>query len=97
MSVCVSAPHVLPSVTNVPAFLPTGTLPVRSGRLNVVDPSPTPYVVEVIANNAAYVVLETAAPLASNHPVGAEDQAYGAIIPLGKTHVSADPSPVGVK
>ena len=42
VSVCVSAPHVLPSVTNVPAFLPTGILPVRSGRLKVVDPSPTP-------------------------------------------------------
>lgn len=97
MSVCVSAPHVLPSVTKVPAFLPTGTLPVRSGRLNVVDPSPTPYVVEVIANNAAYVVLDTAAQLARSHHVGAEVPAYGDIMPLGKTPVRPDPSPVGAK
>lgn len=65
--------------------------------MNVVDPSPTPYVVDIAVNRFAYVVLDTAAQLASSHPVGAEDQAYGAIIPLGKTPVRADPSPVGAK
>ena len=75
MRVCVSAHPVLPSVTKVPAFLPTGTLPVRSGRLNVVDPSPTPYVVDIAVNRFAYVVLDTAVPLARSHHVGAEDQA----------------------
>jgi len=39
--VCVSAHHVEPSVVNVQVFLPTGTLPRKSGRLNVVLQSPT--------------------------------------------------------
>jgi len=45
-------------------------LSVRFGRLKVVDPFPAPKVVPVIANRALNVVLETADPLHSNHPVG---------------------------
>jgi len=52
--------------------MPTGTLPLKLGRLNVVDQSQTPYRVEVIANRAEYVVLETAVPSHKNQEAGAE-------------------------
>lgn len=39
--------------------------------LNVVTPSHEPYVVDMIAKRAEYVVLETAAPSQSKKPVGA--------------------------
>ena len=41
MRVCVSAHPVEPRVANVAEFFPTGTLPRKSGILNVVAPSPT--------------------------------------------------------
>lgn len=46
--------------------LPTGTRPCKSGTLNVVDPSPWPYGLEVPPKapyKSAYVERETADPL----------------------------------
>lgn len=52
VSVCVSAHPVEPRFVNVHEFLPTGTLPRKSGRLNVVEPSHAQYSVLVIAKSA---------------------------------------------
>lgn len=73
MSVCVFAHQTSPSVLNsvcVESYH-TATLPLRSGMLNVVVPLPTQYVVPITANNAAYVVLDTAAPSRISQLVGA--------------------------
>jgi hypothetical protein len=52
-------------------------LPVRSGILNVVPPSPEPYVVPNDANKSEYVALDIADPSHINHPAGAVDPGYG--------------------
>ena len=54
------------------ASLPTGILPLRFGTLKVLEPSQTPYVVDIIANSAEYVALETAVPSQRRNHVGAE-------------------------
>jgi len=53
------------------AFFPTAILPCRSGTLNVVDQSHTQYVVQIKANNVAYVVLLIADQLHRDQPDGA--------------------------
>src|SRR5581483_3585781 len=71
--VCVSSPPVAPRVPNVAEFLPTPTRPRKSGRLKVVEPSPTPKAVPIAANRAAlFPTRDTAEPLHRSHPVGAE-------------------------
>jgi hypothetical protein len=62
---------------------PATARPRRSGKLNVVEPSPAPYVVPTMANSAAYVDLDTAAPEHRSHPEGAVDPAYGETTPDG--------------
>ena len=39
---------------------PMGVLPCKSGKLNVDEPSPVPYVVDTAENNDEYVLLLTA-------------------------------------
>ena len=64
---------------------PTRNLFRRSGRLNVLDPSPAPHVVPMTVNNAAYIVRSTAAPLQTSHPVGSVAAANAMSIPVGLT------------
>lgn len=66
-----------------------GERPRRSGRLKVVEPSPAPQVVPSAANNAAYVVRDTADPSHKSHPLGADDRANGAHIPVGQPTAAA--------
>ena len=56
----------------------------RLGRLNVVVPSPTPYIVCNRANSAAYFVLDTACPLQRRNPVGAVEATHAKIEPTGR-------------
>ena len=56
----------------------------KFGKLKVVELSPTPYVVPIIPNNEAYVVLETAEPSHVNQPVGGVNETYGKITPEGQ-------------
>ena len=51
VSVCVFAPHVSASVSNSVCICisSTGILPLRFGTLKVLEPSQTPYVVDMIA------------------------------------------------
>lgn len=69
---CVCAPIVVPSHAKVHPSTQTETRPLASGRLNVVVQLPAPYDTPVMANNAEYVVLETAVPSHRSHPEGAE-------------------------
>lgn len=71
---CVSSPPTPPSkwVEDVPM----ATRPERSGRLNVVVPSPVPYVVPISSNSVEYVVRDTAEPSHSRNPLGAVLPAY---------------------
>src|ERR1019366_4796363 len=68
------------------------------GRLKVVLPSPAPYVVPNKLNSAAYVVLLTAAPVISSHPVGAVGPPYAIMDPADKKLIgeaaAADKAPV---
>ena len=59
----------------LPVPAPMSALPLKSGTLNVVDPSPTPYVVLIAVNRSAYVVRETAVPSHSNSSVSGVDRA----------------------
>ena len=60
-----------PAAFTVPAVaLPWINLSVRLGKLNVVEPSPEPYVVPITENSAAYVSRLTAEPLHNNQPSG---------------------------
>jgi hypothetical protein len=82
-------PEVLPTAT--PRFAdtaPTRLSPLKSGRLNVVVPSPTPKYVPITAKRSAYVVLDTASPLQLSQPVGLDDGA--------PTHVITEPVGISV-
>lgn len=68
-----ASPPVAPSRSNTD--VPTATLPERSGRLNVVLPSPVPYRVPIAANRSEYVVRETAEPSHIRYPEGAVEPA----------------------
>lgn len=54
-----------------------------SGMLNVVLPSPAPYVVPIAERSAAYVVRDTAEPSQMSQPVGAALPANCAMAPEG--------------
>ena len=62
------------------------------GTLNVLDPSPAPYVVEISANKALYVERETAVPSHNKYPVGTLPEAAekGIIIPVCTTKAPAE-------
>ena len=53
------------------------------GKLKVEFPSPVPYVVPITANKFAYVVRETAPPLATMNPDGQVVPANGISVPVG--------------
>jgi hypothetical protein len=73
-------PPVLLALYVVPA--PTGKRSLKSGRLKVVLPSPTPNVVLVTANKVAYVERLTACPLHSKYPLGAVPVGHSNKLPL---------------
>lgn len=73
-----------------PELAPITWKPCRSGTLNVVDPSPTPNLVEITANRLAYVDLDTAWPVQTNQPDGAEAPSQGCTDPIGMS-VDDDP------
>lgn len=76
-------PPVPPSVLPVPPTdFPIGNRCLKSGKLNVVDPSPTPYAVDITENKEAYVVLLTAAPSHKRNPSGEAAPPYGNTTPL---------------
>ena len=55
----------------------------KLGRVNVVEPSPLPYVVPITAKRFAYVVLETFWPLHGSQPSGGVVAWKNAIMPVG--------------
>ena len=79
-------------------FVKSRTAPPKleydSGRLNVVDPFPVPYVVPIAANNAAVApVLDTAEPSVLRNPVGTVvlvDRVFLSTIPGEDKFVSTD-------
>jgi hypothetical protein len=77
---------------------PTRLRPLKSGRLNVVDPSPTPKYVLVIAKRSEYVVRETAAPSHNSQPLGGADGEPTQVItdPVGISVVVASPNALHV-
>ena len=84
----VSAPVEVPIVKSespVPVPAPIGALPRMSGRLNVVAPSPEPYVVPMAANKRRNSDLDTESPSQINQPSGEVDPAYKLMIPAGAT------------
>ena len=85
VNVCVLDPPVVPLPASLVAALGNLLVVTKSGRLNVAEPSPTPYSVSNTAKSWAYVVLDTAAPLQSSHPVGTSvvAPAYILIVPTG--------------
>jgi len=67
-------PAVFPTAT--PRFAdiaPTRLSSLKSGRLNVVEPSPAPKYVLVIANRLEYVDRDLADPSHKSHPLGGAD------------------------
>jgi hypothetical protein len=65
-----------------------------SGRLNVEDPFPTPYVTPITANRSAYVVRLTAEPSQMKYPLGAVPPANMIMEPTGGTGLKlAVPAP----
>src|SRR5262245_9684011 len=80
-NVCFSSPPFAPNARAVkpePVPVPTTVRPRRSGRLNVVLPSPVPNDVEQSAYSALYVVRDTGEPSHSSHfELGAAVPAYG--------------------
>ena len=68
------APGETPGYVVSPVLLdaPTTNLFLKSGKLNVDDPFPTPCVVPTTVKRAAYVVLLTADPSHKKYPVGRE-------------------------
>jgi len=61
--------------------------------LNVVDPSPTPNVVDTTENSDEYVVRETAVPSHSNQPFGAEEPANACTDPAGTAGTAVTNAP----
>jgi hypothetical protein len=62
------------------------TLVSKLGKLNVLTPSPIPYVVPIAVNNSLYTLLETAEPSQSkNGPVIVEVNGpdHAMIVPTG--------------
>lgn len=60
---------------SVDAGEPLGNFSLRSGKLNVVEPSPVPNRVETAVNNSAYVLLDTAEPSHNKYPNGIDANA----------------------
>src|SRR3990172_5407595 len=100
VNVCVSAPLPCPILSASVAVtrsadtppmlsLPRGKRPRKSGKLNVVEPSPVPNAVLTTANKSAYVVRETAEPSHSKYPDGADDPPYALITPVVSPATSA--------
>ena len=83
-SATVFAPPVSPRESNSTcvASLPTMVRPLRFGMLNVVDPSPVPYVVPTAANSAVFAERDMAEPSAATQPVGATVAAVWMTKPL---------------
>ena len=73
-----------PALISVPTALvpaPSINLFLRLGKLNVVLPSPEPYVVPITSNKFWYCVLLTAWPSHSKNPSGIALPAYGNTTP----------------
>ena len=76
---------------------PKGNLSLRSGKLKVELPSPTPKLVDITAKSRAYVVLFTAAPSHFRYPAefaGSVVEPKANIVPAGITSTppAFDPS-----
>jgi hypothetical protein len=87
-----SSPCLLPSVVVLLILLgfvpaPLKNIPLVSGKLNVVDPSPAPYATPIAANKSAYVVLDTADPSHSKVPGNADAFPQGIIVPTALPEV----------
>ena len=72
---------------------PTVVLPLILGKLNVVLPSPEPYLVPITANNSAYSVLLIACPLHSSQFVGIVVLNHSTTEPIGKVSDTVPPLP----
>lgn len=82
----VHAASQLSTVTFTVVSTPIGTLFLRLGTLNVVEPSHTPYKVDITENNEEYVVRETAVPSHNKYHVGADAVDHIEILPVGSPH-----------
>jgi hypothetical protein len=86
--------ELLPDVTTPPDNVVSNPLPLshprrkdplKSGTLNVVEPSPVPHVVLIFPKSPAYVEREYAVPSAASHPAGQVFIANDATSPGGCT------------
>lgn len=98
VSTWVFSPHVSPSTSNSICDVSrhTGIRHLKFGRLKVVEPSPTPYVVPITQKRLAYVVRDMADQSEINHHVGAvfvDHILISHVIP-GNTHEAVVPSVV---
>lgn len=64
---------------------PCANLSIRSGKLKVVDPSPSPKVAPIALKSRAYVVRLTALPSQTSHSLGASASAKNCTAPGGGT------------
>ena len=79
VNVVFSVPPVVPKAWVVSS--PIIVRPFIFGKLNVVLPLPVPYVVPIVLNKLAYVVLDTALPSQGKYPPGTVELAFILIIP----------------
>ena len=99
-----SVPPVAPKVLDVkpePAPEPIGTLPCKSGKLNVLEPSPTPYVVLIAENKAEYVERLTACALHNKYLFVESSDLVGSVAnpaiiipPVGTVSFTSSPLPL---
>src|SRR6185312_2434704 len=87
VSVCAASPPLVPGAYPRGLLAPSGNRPLRSGRLNVVLLSPMPYWVLIAANNAAYVVRDTACPAHARYPGGLVKPAFMMTVATGLVSV----------
>ena len=73
---------------------PLINLPLKFGRLNVVEPSPLPYVVPRAANKGAYSVLEIADQSQINHTEGIFEVGHACMVPAGVNPRLPNPDPL---
>ena len=95
INVWVSSPNLEPSARAVSpapsdtAEEPTGMRALRSGTLNVLDPSPAPNVVPITPNRGLMApVRKYNAPSQNTKPVGADTPAKAIIEPVGNELVT---------